>query len=250
MYPENPPQPDQPQAEKPSEPAAQPGEDAAPTPEAEAAAPVASVASAASAAPQPRPGLFKRLRHFLFNPETKLGRNMRSSLRAFLYSLIIFAFGMLFLFILVRPQLNELDIARTDLKSNQQQISSLQATLTAGQKQLADLQASYQKSQTDLQKADLRAGVLELLNQIDNASIAVINKDGPAAQRSLTDARTALNALLPPIQAVDPNVATQLDARLTLVTSELVDNPATAQSDLGLLGTTLVNFDNVLAGNQ
>jgi hypothetical protein len=247
---ENPSQPGQPQAEKPSEPAAQPGEGAAPTPEAEAAQPVASVASAASAAPQPRPGLFKRLRHFLFNQETNLGRNMRSFLRAFLYGFIVFAFGMLVLFILVRPKLNELDVARSDLKSNQQQISSLQASLTASQKQLADLQASYQKSQADLQKAELRAGALELLNQIDTASIAVINKDGPTAQSSLTDARTSLNGLLPAIRAVDPDVATQLDARLTLVTSELVDNPATAQSDLGLLENTLLNFDKVLAANQ
>jgi hypothetical protein len=225
MDPENSTQPDQPQAEKD----AQPSEAAAPTPE-------------ASEAPKPRPGLF--------NPETKLGRGLRSFVRAFLYGLIMFAIGMLVLFILIRPQLNELDLARKNLRSNQQQISSLQATQTAGQNQLADLQTSYQKSQSDLQKAQLRAGVLELLNQVDSANIAVLNKDGPTAQRSLTDARTGLNSILPAIRAVDANAATQLDARLTLVTSELVDNPTTAQSDLGILSTTLVNFDKVLAGNQ
>jgi hypothetical protein len=229
MDPENSSQPDQPQAEKPAEPDTQPGEAAAPTPE-------------ASEAPKPRPGLF--------SAETKLGRGLRSFVRAFLYGLLMLAIGMLVLFILIRPQLNELDLARTNLRSNQQQISSLQATLTAGQKQLVDLQTSYQKSQSDLQKAQLRAGVLELLNQVDTASIAVLNKDGPTAQSSLTDARTGLNGLLPAIRAVDANAATQLDARLTLVTSELVDNPTTAQSDLGILGTTLVNFDKVLAGNQ
>jgi hypothetical protein len=246
---DNSPQPDQPEAEKlPEQPDSIPSEAPAEAPESEPGQPVSSTTSQASA--QPRPGLFRRFMHFLFNPETSLGRNMRSAVRAFLYGLLMFALGMLFYFILVRPELDELDIARTTLKANQQQISSLQATQAADQKQLADLQTSLQKSQADLQKAQLRAGLLELLNQIDSASIAVLNKDGPTAQRSLADARTNLSGLLPAIQAVDPNIATQLDARLTLVNSELVDNPATAQSDLALLNTTLVNFDKTLAEGQ
>ncbi|MDR3577523.1 MAG: hypothetical protein P4L50_26975 [Anaerolineaceae bacterium] len=241
MDPENPPQPGQPEAEKPSESSVEGG---SPRPESQAAP------SEAEAAPQPHPGIFKRFGHFLFNPETNLGRNMRGCLRAFVYGLVMFALGMLFYFILVRPELDELDIARNTLKSNQQQISSLQATLTANQGQLGAVQTSLQKSQAELQKAQLGASLVVMLNQIDTASMAVLNKDGPTVQRSLADARISLNNLLPAIRVIDPSVATQLDARLTLVSSELVDDPATTQSDLALLRTALVNFDKELSGIQ
>jgi hypothetical protein len=209
---------------------------------AEGAASPPETANEPSKASPSRPGLL--------NPETKLGRNLRSLVRAFLYGLIMFAFGMLFFFILVRPEIDELDIARTTLRSNQTQLSSLQATLTANQNQLTELKIDFQKSQAELQKAELGANLLELLDQIYTARIAVLNKDGPTAQQSLTDARTSLNGLLPAIKTVDPGIATQLDARLTLASSELIDNPATTQSDLALLNTTLVNFDKVLAGNK
>ncbi|HMD89934.1 MAG TPA: hypothetical protein VKF38_12300 [Anaerolineaceae bacterium] len=254
---ENLPQPNQPPIEKPPElpadvaadasaetPAELQVETATQTPQVEPIQPAASETNAV-----PRPGLFQRLAHFLFSPETSLGRNLRASVRAFLYGLLMFALGMLFYFILVRPDLVEINTVEATLASNRQQISALQATLSADQARLAALQINLQKSQSELQKAELGASLIELLDPIDAASLAVLNKDGPSAQRNLADARTVLNKLLPSIQAVDPSIAGNLDARLTQVNSDLVDDPTRAQSDLLLLSQTLVNFDKALLGN-
>jgi hypothetical protein len=261
MEPENTSQADQPHIEKPPEqpsefaaeasakaPAEAPGEE---QPESGAEVhqgePIQPAASEANAAPHP--GLFQRLGHFLFSPETSLGRNLRASVRAFLYGILMFALGMLFYFILVRPDLDEINVVEATLASNRQQISALQATLSADQAQLAALRINLQKSQSELQKAELGASLIELLDPVDAASLAVLNKDGPSAQRHLADARAALNKLLPSIQAVDPSIAGNLDARLTQVNSDLVDDPTKAQSDLLLLSQTLVNFDKELLGN-
>jgi len=233
----------QPSEEKPPEATSQvdekPPEDASPVETPAAVTP--------SAEPQkPARSWLYRFFSSLLSPETRLGRFMRPVLRWMAAIVGLFALGMLATYLLLyTPAAQQLVAARAELQSAQQQAGKTNTALAAAQKSQADLQAQYDQSQAALKKAAVRISLLQVSNLVASTRLALDNRDGASAQKALTDARTILDQVLPDVQDVDANAATQLDNRLTLVISELND-PSTAQADLALLASRLSELDSAL----
>jgi hypothetical protein len=205
--------------------------------------PAAGTPPAEPLKPARKPWLY-RFSYALLSPETRLGRFMRPFLRWTATIVGLFALGMLAAyFLLYTPAAQQLTAARAELQSAQQQAGKTNTALAAAQKNLADLQSQYGQSQAALKKAGIRVSLLQVSNQVAAARLALDNRDGAAAQKALSDARTILDQVLPDVKGVDANAATQLDSRLTLAVSELND-PATAQADLALLATHLGALDS------
>jgi hypothetical protein len=200
-----------------------------------------------SAEPQkPARSWLYRFFYALLSPETHLGRFVRPVLRWTAAIIGLFALGMLATYLLLyTPAAQQLTAARAELQSAQQQAGKTNTTLAAAQKSLADLQAQYDQSKAALKKAAIRVSLLQVSNLVASARLALDNRDGASAQKALTEARTILDQVLPDVQGVDANAATQVDSRLTLVVSELND-PTTAQADLALLATRLSELDSAL----
>jgi hypothetical protein len=205
----------------------------------------ASVISAAE--PQkPTRSWLSRFFYTLLSPQTRLGRFMRPLLRWTAAIVGLFALGMLATYLLLyAPAAQQLAAAQADLQSAREQAGKTNAVLNETQKNLADLQTQYNSSQAALKKVGVRVSLLKVSIQVAAAQLALVNRDGAAAQKALVDARTILDQALPDVKSVDANAATQLDSRLTLVVSELND-PVTAQADLALLATRLSDLDSVL----
>lgn len=193
---------------------------------------------AAPAAPKAR----KSLLRFLFNPETRLGKNMRSITRAFGFAVAFFAMGAVLLYVLLyMPVVKQLALSTVQLKTTQLQLDQSQTDLGTFQTQTKQLQQQLTTAKADLARAQARAQVLEVQTQVLVARTALTNKEGAAAQTALVAAQAALEQALPVIQSLDASAAAQLSDRLKLVINGLND-PATAQTDLQLLDKKLTEL--------
>ncbi len=220
----------------------------APAPEKEAPGPAAPPVTPPAPVETQKPARswLYRLLYAMFSPETRLGRILRPVLRWTAAIAGLFALGMLATYLLLyAPTNQQLAAARSDLQSARAQATQTGADLATAQKSLADLQTQYNTAQSVLKKVGVRISLLQISNQVAAARLALVNRDGAAAQKSLGNARSILDQVLPDVKGIDANAATQLDSRLTLVVSELND-PATAQADLALLATRLDELDNTL----
>lgn len=202
--------------------------------------------AAPPAGEKPKQSAVSKVLNFLFSPQTRRGRFMRSLLRWVAAIVGLFALGLLVTYLLVyRPVQQQLDATQVELKGVQQQLLDVQATLTSTQKGLQDVQGQYQQSQAALKKANLRVRLLWVLNYVNSARLALNKKDGGAAQNALNSAKSEIDGALADLQAFDPAAANLVSTRLGLVISELND-PATAQADLDILYNKLVDVDNAL----
>jgi hypothetical protein len=197
-----------------------------------------------------KPSVIYRLLHFLFNPETRLGRFIRTSTRNLAFGVGMFALGMFItLLVIYRPAEGELAITRQNLQAANQTISDNEAKLLETQHQVSTLQAEYNRARADLDKVNARVYLQMMMNQVSIASNAIVARDGPAAQQALTNAKNNFKSLqaLNISEVLTTAVAGQIDARLNLVNSELSSDPVTARSDLDLLSNTLSQLDKLLA---
>lgn len=192
------------------------------------------------------PSTIGRFFYYLFNPETRRGRFIRSFLRLAGLIVGVFALGVLATYLLLYfPVTQDLKSTQGDLERTTQSLDEVENTLSAIQQDLSDLQASYQKSQDDLEIANTRIQVLKVLNHVTAARLALAARDGPTAQKELLEAQDKLGEALPLIKQEDPKVAKQVSLRLELAITELNRDPATAESDLENLTTTLLLLDKV-----
>jgi hypothetical protein len=195
---------------------------------------------------KPKQGAVNNALNFLFSPQTGLGRFNRALVRWVAAIVGLFALGFLVAYLIIyRPAQQQLDSTQVDLKGVQQQLLDVQATLTSTQKGLQDAQGQLQQSQATLKKTNLRVHLLWVLNYVNSARLALLNKDGGAAQNALNSAKSEIDAAMPDLQVFDPAAANLIATRLGLVISELND-PATAQADLDILYAKLAEVDNAL----
>lgn len=197
--------------------------------------------SQAEATPPARPGFFKRLIHFLFNPETRFGRGMRTFTRTL--AMVVGFFGLGFLvayFLLYRPTDQALTNTRSNLQTIQSQLNTTQNSLENSQNELKKIQ-----EQTEIQQ--VRIQVLSMLNQAQTARLALATKDsGNTAKDSIQTAAVQLEKVLPTLTKINPDTAVNLKARLDLVKNELASDPKTATADLNLFIEKLRILDQQL----
>lgn len=212
--------------EQTTEPVAQPTPQPSPEPAAE---------------PAPQPGWFKRTLHTLLSTETNAGRVMRPILRWVGATVGLTAFGALLVYLLLfLPLKNTLDQTRMQLAQSQKIIQMRDDSLKTLGAERDAVQKNLAQVQTDLAKAKAQNDLTLVLVEVNNARVALVNKDGAAAKTALDNALANLAKALPVVQQYDKALADVLKSRLELASKELVIDPQAAQSDLDKLQSDLV----------
>jgi len=192
--------------------------------------------------PAPQPGWFKRTLHALFSPETRTGRVMRPVLRWLGAFVGLTGLGiMLAYLLLVQPIQRNLSLSQKELGAAQVSLQSKDANLKTLTGERDALQKGLAQAQTDLAKAKAQNDLTLVLVEVNNARVALVNKDGVTAKTALDNALANLTKALPALQQYDKALADVLKSRLELAQKELVIDPQAAQADLDKLQSSLVD---------
>ncbi len=203
-----------------------------------------AVVPAATRPEQPRRSWFSRL----FSPDTRAGRFLRPFLRGVALFVGAFALGMLVTYLVIfQPIQAQLQSTQAALATTQQQLDTSQTALAAAQTDVEQLNTQTTSLQQSVDTAKTRVHLLLLTKNVKDAQLALLNKNGAAAQKALDAAKQELTTIQPALQKVNANVAEGIKLRLDLASSELTRDPKTAQSDLDILNTNLTLLDELLA---
>jgi type II secretory pathway component PulM len=174
-------------------------------------------------------------------PETRLQRFLRLSIRWLAGFLIVFALGVLAtVFVLYRPASKQLSRARMDLQQSQQQVSELESQVS----QLRGLEAKNTALQDQLDKANLHIRILSALSDVNAARLDIANNDIPSARVNLTNTPDTLKELENLVGANQKDAVTAMQNRLELALGEMDKDSFAALSDLKVLATNLVQLEN------
>ncbi|MEJ2262696.1 MAG: hypothetical protein P8X95_04580 [Anaerolineales bacterium] len=174
-------------------------------------------------------------------PETRLQRFLRLSIRWLAGFLIVFALGILAtVFVLYRPTTQQLSEVRADLNQSQQQVSELENQVS----QLKSLEANNKALQDQLDQANLHIQILSALSDVNAARLDVANDDIPSAKVKLTNTPDTLKELESLVGASQKEAVVAMQNRLDLALGEMGRDSFAALSDLEVLATNLVQLEN------
>lgn len=194
------------------------------------------------------PSGFQNVLYTLFSPETRVGRFMRPALRWAALVVGLFAIGFLTAYLLLyRPTQELLNNATSNLQSLNQQMDEQKTKMQSVESNLQQALNQSQQDRAALELAQSRYQLLSTLHQVEIARLALTNRDGPTAQKALIQARAQIDLLLPFVKTHDAELASSLDARLSLIANEINRDPQTAQADLEILSKALELLDQVYA---
>ena len=139
----------------------------------------------ADATPQPAPRK-SRLLTTLFNPETRLGRFNRVALRALAVILVLFALGLAVGYLaLYQPAQRQVSQLQADLRAASASSADLKTTLSGVNQKLESLTVENQALTDSLDQANSHIQVLQLLNQVRAARLALAANDTSKARDTL-----------------------------------------------------------------
>lgn len=185
----------------------------------------------------------RRVLRALFSPETRTGKIMRPLLRWLGTIIGLFALGLVSAYLLLYlPTTRQKDAALWQFNQSQNMVKTLEADVKACTAERDALQKKLTQAATDLSKAQAKNDLLLVLVSINNARVALVNKDGPGAKTALDQAQVDLPRALPVLEKLDKTIADVLKSRLELASKELVIDPQAAQSDLDKLQADLLNL--------
>jgi type II secretory pathway component PulM len=197
---------------------------------------------------QPKPGVpeaeSENLEEFTApeqQPETRLQRFLRLSIRWLAGFLIVFGLGILAtVFVLYRPTAQQLSEIRANLDQSQQQVSELESQVS----QLKGLEANNKALQDQLDQANLHIQILSALSDVNAARLDVANDDIPSARVKLTNTPGTLKQLENLVGANQKDAVVAMQNRLDLALGEMDRDSFAALSDLEVLATNLVQLEN------
>jgi cytoskeletal protein RodZ len=167
---------------------------------------------------------------------SRMRRFWRASLVWLAVVAISFTAGVLiFNFLRYQPQEKELTQAYETTTDLQNQVISLTTQLKTATDRLLVLE----DVQTHLE-------LLQVLSDVNNARLALVDKDVPAAKAALVKTPQRLEDLAPKISAADASLTASLPQRLTLILSGMSNDVETAKVDLELLAGNLLDIEAAL----
>lgn len=180
-------------------------------------------------------------------PESRLQRFARLSVRWLAGLLIVFALGVLAtVFVLLQPARQDLSQTRAELEQANQRITELEAEV----ERLSTFERSNQKLSEDLDTANLHITILRALSDVNAARLALAMDDSASAQVHLTKTNQTLQELEGLVDANSRDLVVSMQDRLELALSEIGEDNFAAQSDLGVLSTNLVQIENTYFTSQ
>jgi chromosome segregation ATPase len=153
---------------------------------------------------------------------------------------------LIFNFVRYQPLNERLNQTQTELTQSNQNVRNLEAKLATASNKVTALENDNQALQSELDTATTHLELLQALVDINNARLALVDGDLPAAKVSLENTSTKLEVLAPRIAEVDTNLAQSMPQRLALILAGLDSNIENAKVDLELLTGNLLDVEAAL----
>jgi hypothetical protein len=188
--------------------------------------PVKAAQIAAEAPQPPKKGFL----HRLFNPETRLGRGMRTFTRGLGLVVGLFALGFLTTYVLLfQPLERRYRTAQTELAQTTAALETLQGDLKLSQNSLVGAEQERKTASAQLAKAQTRVDVQLAKVKAMETRLALAQKDNAAARLALGEVEKILTVLKPGLKAASGE---SLDKVLALVKSDISRDATLADQDL------------------
>jgi chromosome segregation ATPase len=153
---------------------------------------------------------------------------------------------LIFNFLRYQPLNERLNQTQDELTQSNQNISNLEAKLTTTSNKVTILENDNQVLQSELDTATTHLELLQVLVDVNNARLALVDGDVPAAKASLKNTSAKLEVITPRIAEVDTNLAQSIPQRLALILAGLDSDIETAKVDLELLAGNLLDVETAL----
>lgn len=194
--------------------------------------------------PQVTPAPKKGLLLLLFNPETRLGRFNRRALQGLAVILSLFALGLLTGYLgLYQPAQRQIVQLQSTLKDAQSGSGALTTDLNTANQKAVTLAGENEALQKDLDAANQHIQVLQLLNGVRAARLALAANSAATARNELLESRNTLIKIAPLIDAYKAELSKNMQARFDLALGELDKDPMAASTDLDVLINYMVDME-------
>jgi hypothetical protein len=184
----------------------------------------------------------------LFDADTRLGRFMRTLVRALALIVGLVALGALVTYLFFyRPVADQLRDASAEAEQLATQLQQREEALSHTEQELETVraEAGHVQSQLDIELARVHA--LRAMNEVTQSRLALANQDPAAAARALNNAEQDLENLYPLLEQVDNEQVSTLQALFTLTKNDLNRDAALANQDLDRLQSELERVEqNIL----
>ncbi|MEK6256370.1 MAG: hypothetical protein N2C13_03510 [Chloroflexota bacterium] len=177
---------------------------------------------------------------------TRFNLFMRKMLRWSTGVLSIFVLGIILTWVVqVSPRVKELREVETQLESANQEIEQLQTNLDALQQVESEniaLQDNFEAHQNHLT-------LLSILVDVNNAQLALVAGNLDTAQAALAETDSKISALIESLGASELESLQAMQERLALAIAEMSGDSFVAQSDLDVLGNSILALERSLFGD-
>lgn len=175
--------------------------------------------------------------------ESRIGNFLKSATRWLFGLLIVFGLGALaVIFLLYSPTRETLQQTQADLETARQKITDLESQV----QKMAALETQNASLKKEVDSSVLHIKLLTVLADVDTARVALAEKDAPAAKTALTNTAATINQISTLAGSSQSEAVKFIQDRLKLVLSEIETDPATAQTDLGVLAGKLIELEQAL----
>lgn len=177
---------------------------------------------------------------------TRFNLFMRKMLRWSTGVLSIFVLGIILTWVVqVSPRVKELREVEAQLQSANQEIEQLQANLDA----LQQVESENIALQDNLQARQNHLTLLSILVDVNNAQLALIAGNKDTAQAALAETDSKISALIESLGASELESLEAMQERLALAITEMNGDSFAAQSDLDVLGNSILALERSLFGD-
>ncbi len=199
--------------------------------------PVKAAQIGAETAPPPKKGFF----HRLFDPETRLGRRMRTFTRGLGWAVGMFALGLLTSYVLLfQPLVRRYSTAQVELAQTSAALETLQGDLKLSQSSLAGSEKERKTAAAQLANVQMRVEVQRAKAKVVETRLALAQKDNAAARLALGEVEKIFTDLKPGLSAASGQ---SLDQVLALAKSDITREANLADQDLQRLLSELDLID-------
>lgn len=180
-------------------------------------------------------------------PPTRFQLFLRKALIGLVIVALIFLAGFLTdHFVRYQPMADTLKTTQAELEDANQAVSELKAEIERMTRINQAAQDEIDSLEAELIAVRANALFYQVLVDVNAARIALFLEDIEGAQAGLAETQNTLEALLPAIDAVDPDLALSLPRRLELIVSGLARDPETGLIDLELFTKDLLALEPLL----
>jgi len=184
----------------------------------------------------------------LFGRETKAGRALRKTIRTLAFAVGFFGLGFFTAYMLLyRPLENQARANNVELVQLRQDIEAKEAELDKAALTYHGVEEQNKQYSADLEKANARTGVLQVLNMITEARLNLAEDDASAARLGLDEAEKLLDSSLPQLEKLGGASADTFAQLFELARTDLTRNAGLAGQDLERLSSELMLVNETLA---